>query len=70
MNGTDFSTPVFYQINETESKHIQPFIPLEHVFARYIQIKVRNHGMIEGNQNGAGHKAWLFVGKLKSDSIQ
>ncbi|MBK6861830.1 MAG: beta-N-acetylhexosaminidase [Saprospiraceae bacterium] len=65
LDGVHFSTPVFYQINETESKHIQPFIPLEHVFARYIQIKVRNHGMIEGNQNGAGHKAWLFVGEIE-----
>ncbi|MBL7819112.1 MAG: family 20 glycosylhydrolase [Saprospiraceae bacterium] len=65
LDGENYSAPIYYQINETESKHIQPFIPLEHVFARYVKIKVRNHGMIEGNQNGKGHKAWLFVGEIE-----
>ncbi len=65
IDGVNYATPVKYQINETETKHIQPTIPLSNAFGRYVKISVKNHGIIEDKLPGAGNGAWLFVGEIE-----
>ncbi|MFZ1422509.1 MAG: family 20 glycosylhydrolase [Saprospiraceae bacterium] len=65
VDGINYSEPIKYQINETESKYLQPTIPLNNVGGRYIQLSIHNHGIIEEKMPGAGRKAWLFVGEIE-----
>jgi hexosaminidase len=65
LDGANYSTPVKYQINETEMKHVQPTIPLSNAFGRFVKIAVKNHGVIEEKLPGAGKMAWLFVGEIE-----
>jgi len=65
IDGITYNTPVKYQINETETKYLQPNIPLANAFGRYVKIAVKNHGIIEEKMPGAGKGAWLFVGEIE-----
>lgn len=33
--------------------------------ARYIKVTIQNHGVIDDGNEGAGHKAWLFVSEVQ-----
>ncbi len=49
-------------------KHIQRAgliaLSLEGLSTAYLKIHVHNHGMIDADQPGKGHAAWLFIGEL------
>ncbi len=65
QDGQHYETPVKYQVNTTDSKYIQSSIPVPNSFGRFIKISIENHGIIENDLPGAGHKAWLFVGEIE-----
>lgn len=64
-DGTNYGSPIKYQISETETQYIQPNIPLPDAIGRYVKIFVKNHGIIEEKLPGAGKSAWLFVGEIE-----
>lgn len=56
-------TDVYKQISAAGNGEMK--VNQQSVNARYIKIKVGNHGLIADGQPGGGHKAWLFVDEIE-----
>lgn len=66
VNGTDFSPPgvpvSLVRSAEHDRLALKTSLPVN---ARFIKITIRNHGLIEAGNPGAGHPAWLFVDEIE-----
>jgi len=65
LDGNQYSPIKKFPVIGASAKCIETEIALGAESIRYIQITVRNHGIIADGLPGAGHKAWLFVGEIK-----
>ena len=51
----------------TESTDNKISLTVAPTTARYIKVKIKNHGTITEGNEGAGNKAWLFVSEIQVD---